>query len=159
MWGHAVECCKSLSARNAETHESVAQVTRGVLYTRAESEGRRLKNPFDTVTEGVGLNRLTGNFSAAHIDSAVTCSDQEAVDMAQHLLHADGLWVGSSSAVNCVGAVKVARALGPGHTVITILCDGGARHSSKFHNTAYLESQGLHVRAVNRDLSWVGAGK
>lgn len=77
------------------------------------------------ITEGVGLNRLTANFQAASIDEAVQCSDQEAVDMAQFLLHNEGLYVGSSSAVNCVGAVKLARLakLGRGQTVVTVLCD------------------------------------
>lgn len=55
----------------------------------------------------------------------------------------DGLFVGSSSAMNCVGAVRVAHMLGPGHTIVTILCDSGARHLSKFQNAAYLAAQGL----------------
>jgi len=132
-------------------------VTRGVLYAREEAEGTRLRNPFDTVTEGVGLNRLTANFARAIINGAFRCSDREAVDMAQHLLQHDALWVGSSSAVNCVGAVRAARALGPGHVIVTVLCDGGARHVSKFHNEAYLTAAGLAPRTVPRDLSWLGA--
>ena len=63
--------------------------------------------------------------------------------MARHLLQEDGLFVGSSSAMNCVGAVKVAQQLGPGHTVVTVLCDGGGRHISKFHSQQYLEAAGL----------------
>ena len=126
------------------------------MYTRQESEGRRVKHPFDTITEGVGLNRLTRNFALATIDDAFHCSDQEAVDMGQFLLQHDGLWVGSSSCVNCVGAVKAARRLGPGHTIVTILCDGGRRHASKFYNEAYLREQGLEVRAPAADLSWIG---
>jgi len=59
----------------------IVQVNRGVLFTSVEAEGRRQKNPFDTITEGVGLNRLTANFDAALIDSAVKCSDREAVEM------------------------------------------------------------------------------
>ena len=88
-------------------------VTRGVAYTRTEAEGTRRAHQTDTVTEGVGLNRITGNFSKALplLDGAVTCSDEEAVEMAGHLLAHDGLFVGSSAAVNCVGAVKVARAM------------------------------------------------
>ena len=119
------------------------RVERGVLYTRHEAEGKRLRNPFDTVTEGIGINRLTENFRRARIDGAVQGTDQEAVDMAVHLLREDGLFVGSSAAMNCVGAVKVAKALGPGHTVVTVLCDGGARHLSKFHCPEYLARHGL----------------
>lgn len=103
------------------------------------------------ITEGVGLNRLTANFQAARIDEAVQCSDQEAVDMAHFLLHNEGLYVGSSSAVNCVGAVKLARLLGKGHTIVTILCDSGHRHSSKFHNQEYLVRHGVCVHNVGHD--------
>ena len=58
-----------------------AQVTRGVLYTRQEAEGKRMKNPFDTITEGIGINRQTGNFSKADIDGAFKGTDREAVEM------------------------------------------------------------------------------
>ena len=119
------------------------RVERGVMYTRQEAEGKRLRNPFDTVTEGIGINRLTENFRQARIDGAVQGTDQEAVDMAVHLLREDGLFVGSSAAMNCVGAVKLAKALGPGHTIVTVLCDGGARHLSKFHCLEYLARHGL----------------
>ena len=119
------------------------RVQRGVMYTREEAEGKRLKNPFDTVTEGIGINRLTANFLQASVDAALRGTDQEAVDMARHLLQEDGLFVGSSSAMNCVGAVKVAQRLGPGHTIVTVLCDGGSRHLSKFHSPSYLEAAGL----------------
>jgi cysteine synthase len=132
------------------------QVMRGVLYTQHEAEGRRMRHPLDTVTEGVGLNRLTHNFSLATIDGAFRCSDQEAVDMGQFLLRQHGLWVGSSSAVNCVGAVKAARRLGPGHTIVTVLCDGGRRHASKFYNAEFLREHGLMLRSPPADLSWIG---
>lgn len=60
----------------------------------------------------------------------------------------DGLFIGSSSAMNCVGAVRVAKALGPGHTIVTILCDSGMRHLSKFHNDKYLSEHGLTPSAT-----------
>ena len=63
--------------------------------------------------------------------------------MAHFLMRHDGLWVGSSAAMNCVGAVKAARQLGPGHTIVTVLCDGGHRHLSKFYNADYLAQYGL----------------
>jgi cysteine synthase A len=117
------------------------RVKRGVMYTSVEAEGKRLKNPFDTITEGIGINRLTKNFiqGEALIDDALQGTDYEAVEMARHLVKEDALFVGSSSAMNCVGAVKVAQKLGPGHTIVTILCDGGQRHLSKFHNPQYLK--------------------
>lgn len=75
--------------------------------------------------------------------------------MAAHLLRHNGLFVGSSAAMNCVGAVKAARTLGPGHTIVTLLCDGGQRHLSKFHNPEYLAQHGLTSKHRGRDLSFV----
>lgn len=131
------------------------KVKRGVMYTREEAEGKRLRNPFDTITEGVGINRITTNFEKAVIDDAFKVSDEESVEMAAYLLRNEGLFVGSSSAVNCVGAVKAACKLGPGHTIVTILCDGGQRHLSKFYDTNYLKKQGLEPRAHGKTLSFV----
>eukprot|EP00850_Spirogloea_muscicola_P008767 SM000047S16906 [mRNA] locus=s47:658701:661877:- [translate_table: standard] len=127
------------------------RVTRGVMYTREEAEGRRMRNPFDTVIEGVGLNRLTSNFAAARLDGAFQGTDQETLDMARYLLAKDGLFLGSSSALNCVGAVRVAQLLGPGSTIVTILCDSGTRHLSKFYNDKYLADQGLAVMSQGLD--------
>ena len=74
---------------------------------------------------------------------------------AAYLLRNEGLFVGSSAAMNCVGAVKAARALGPGHTIVTVLCDGGHRHMSKFHSPAYLTEYGLTPEATGRGLEFV----
>jgi len=120
------------------------RVQRGVMYTREEAEGKRLKNPFDTVTEGIGINRLTANFLQAAVDAALRGTDQEAVDMARHLLQEDGLFVGSSSAMNCVGTAHAAQRVGPAHPAVTVRCDGGSRHLSKFHSQSYLEAAGLN---------------
>ncbi|XP_031404549.1 cysteine synthase 2 isoform X1 [Punica granatum] len=124
------------------------KVTRGVMYTKEEAEGKRLKNPFDTVTEGIGINRLTENFSMATLDGAFRGTDMEAVEMSRYLLKNDGLFLGSSSAMNCVGAVRMAQLLGPGHTIVTILCDNGMRHLSKFYNDEYLSRFNLKPSAV-----------
>ncbi|PSS06034.1 Cysteine synthase [Actinidia chinensis var. chinensis] len=124
------------------------KVTRGVMYTREEAEGRRLKNPFDTITEGIGINRLTQNFMMAELDGAFRGTDTEAVEMSRFLLKNDGLFLGSSSAMNCVGAVRVARSIGPGHTIVTILCDSGMRHLSKFYDPQYLSQHGLTPSAT-----------
>ena len=93
--------------------------------------------------------------SVLQIDEAFQGTDREAVEMAQFLLRNDGLFVGSSAAMNCVGAVKAARLLGPGHTIVTVLCDGGQRHLSKFHNPEYLAQHGLAPKHAGRDLSFV----
>ncbi|KAF7140151.1 hypothetical protein RHSIM_Rhsim06G0228900 [Rhododendron simsii] len=124
------------------------KVTRGVMYTKEEAEGHRLKNPFDTITEGIGINRLTQNFMMAELDGAFRGTDMEAVEMSRFLLKNDGLFLGSSSAMNCVGAVRVAQSIGPGHTIVTILCDSGMRHLSKFCNSQYLSDHGLTPTAT-----------
>jgi cysteine synthase A len=115
-------------------------------HARTEQAERRLqRNRYDTIMEGVGLDRLTANFRLAlpHITDAFKGTDQEAVHMARFLLENDGLFIGSSSAMNCVGAVKIARELGPGHTVVTLLCDSGTRAVSKLYNPQYLAKRGL----------------
>ncbi|KAK9084624.1 hypothetical protein Sjap_025035 [Stephania japonica] len=124
------------------------KVTRGVMYTREEAEGRRLKNPFDTITEGIGINRLTKNFMEAELDGAFRGTDREAVEMSRYLLKKDGLFLGSSSAMNCVGAARAAQSLGPGHTIVTILCDNGMRHLSKFYDPQFLFQHGLSPSAT-----------
>ncbi|KAG5120584.1 hypothetical protein JHK84_038924 [Glycine max] len=130
------------------------KVTRGVMYTKEEAEGRRLKNPFDTITEGIGINRITRNFAMAKLDGAFRGTDREAVEMSRllltllFLLKNDGLFLGSSSAMNCVGAVRVAQAIGTGHTIVTILCDSGMRHLSKFYDAEYLSQLGLTPKAI-----------
>jgi cysteine synthase len=75
----------------------------------------------------------------------VKCSDEEAVAMSRQLLKQEGIFVGSSSAMHCVGAVKVAQMLGPGHTIVTLLCDSGQRHMSRLWNPEFLASRGLSV--------------
>jgi cysteine synthase A len=87
---------------------------------------------YDTIAEGVGIDRLTENFLLAQIDDAYRVSDKEIVEMSRYLLRNEGLFVGSSSALNCVATVRAARALGPGHTLVTVLCDSGQRHLTKF---------------------------
>merc|ERR1712227_176615 len=80
----------------------------------------------------------------------MVCSDQEAVEMAYYLTKYEGLCLGPSAAINVVGAVKLAKHLGPGHTIATILCDGGERYQSKLYNAEYLKSHGLDPKIENK---------
>lgn len=89
------------------------------------------------------------------MDGALKCSDHEAVEMGQYLLRNEGLFVGSSSSVNCVGAVKAARRLPRGSTVVTVLCDSGERHLSKFHDRSFLADAKLSPTATGRALDFV----
>ncbi|RPB27186.1 PALP-domain-containing protein [Terfezia boudieri ATCC MYA-4762] len=110
------------------------KIKHGVLFSPTEKEGTRRRSQVDTIVEGIGLNRLTHNFSLGRplISDAIRVSDEEALAMARFLVEKDGLFLGSSSAVNCFAAVKLAMELGPGHRIVTILCDSGTRHLSKF---------------------------
>lgn len=106
----------------------------GVMFSNTEREGTRRRQQVDTIVEGVGINRITENFEAGRelIDDAVKVSDLQAMKMARWLVEKDGIFVGSSSAVNCVAAVVTALQLPMDSRVVTILCDSGTRHLSKF---------------------------
>ncbi|RKP15972.1 putative cysteine synthase, partial [Rozella allomycis CSF55] len=104
----------------------------GVMFAKEEAEGTRKRHQVDTIVEGVGINRITRNFTEAIIDESFKITDDETIEMSRFLMKNEGLFVGSSSAINCVGAVKAAKELGPGHTIVTILCDSGQRHLTKF---------------------------
>ncbi|KAG8826936.1 hypothetical protein FRB91_010174 [Serendipita sp. 411] len=123
------------------------KVKHGVMYDPKESEGRKRRHQVDTIVEGIGINRLTRNFQQALpvIDDAIRVTDEEAVSMSRYLVKHDGLFLGSSSACNLVAAVKVAKTLAPftGKRVVTILCDSGSRHYSKFWNDEYLKEAGI----------------
>jgi cysteine synthase len=121
------------------------RVAHGVAFAPQQAEARLRRHRYDTVVEGVGIDRLTANFTVGlpHIDGAYAVGDAEAVGMSWHVLACDGLLVGSSSALNLVGAVRAAADLGPGHVVVTLLCDSGLRHLSRFWNDAYLAGAGL----------------
>lgn len=110
------------------------RVKYGVMFDPKEREGTRRRHQVDTIVEGIGINRVTHNFDVGRelVDDAIRVNDDQAIAMARWLVEHDGIFVGSSSAVNCVAAVKLAKSLGPGHRIVTLLCDSGARHLSKF---------------------------
>lgn len=124
------------------------RINYGVLYTHEEAEGHRVRHPFDTVTEGVGLNRLTSNFEKAKIDKAFKIPDDQTLRMARYLIEREGLFVGASSAMNCVAAVKTARMLGEGNVIVTILCDSGSRYLTKFYSKPWLEKYDKKLASV-----------
>ncbi|KAK7554472.1 tryptophan synthase beta subunit-like PLP-dependent enzyme [Phyllosticta citricarpa] len=110
------------------------RVKYGVMFDPKEREGTRRRHQVDTIVEGVGINRVTRNFEAGResVDDAVRVTDDQAMAMARWLVEKDGIFCGSSSAVNCVAVTKAALKMGPGHRLVTILCDSGTRHLSKF---------------------------
>jgi cysteine synthase A len=109
-----------------------------IKHGKLESEG-------SSISEGVGQSRVTGNLEGAAIDDAYRISDEEALGYVFDLLEHEGLCLGSSSGVNVAGAVRLARELGAGHTIVTVLCDWGHRYASKLFNPSFLREKGLPV--------------
>jgi cysteine synthase A len=96
-----------------------------------------------SITEGIGIGRVTANMQDAPIDDALHIEDAQTIRYVYRLLHEEGLFVGSTSGVNVAAAVQVARDLGPGHTVVTVLCDSGANYLSRLYNPDWLAQKGL----------------
>ncbi|MBL7235172.1 MAG: cysteine synthase A [Komagataeibacter hansenii] len=98
-----------------------------------------------SITEGIGQSRVTGNLEGLHFDDAERIPDAEALTQIYELLIHEGLSVGGSAGINVAAAIRVARAMGPGHRIATILCDGGARYQSKLFNPEFLRTKQLPV--------------
>lgn len=104
-----------------------------------------LKSEGSSVTEGIGQGRITANLEGVEIDTPFQIPDEEALPVVFDLLEHEGLCLGGSSGINVAGAMRMARALGPGHTIVTILADYGTRYQSKLFNPAFLREKGLPV--------------
>ena len=109
-------------------------------YTTGE-----FKSEGSSITEGIGQGRITANLEGLPLDMAYQIPDEEALPEVFQLLEHEGLCLGGSSGVNVAGAIRMARELGPGHTIVTVLCDFGNRYQSKLFNPAFLRSKGLPV--------------
>jgi cysteine synthase len=116
-------------------------------YTTGE-----LKTEGSSIAEGIGQVRITENLKGFTPDFPYQITDEEAVPYVFDLLHEEGLVLGGSTAINIAGAVRLARDLGPGHTIVTLLCDYGTRYQSKLFNPTFLKEKGLPVP------DWLGAG-
>jgi cysteine synthase len=99
----------------------------------------------NSVTEGIGNSRVTANLAGAPIDDAIQIDDTECIRVIYQLLRQDGLFMGGSVGINVGAAVALARQLGPGHTIVTVLCDSGTRYQSKLYNAEWLKSKGFTV--------------
>jgi len=108
------------------------------FYTTGE-----LKSQGSSITEGIGQGRITKNLEGAPIDEAFQIPDAEALPIIFDLLRHEGLCLGGSSGINVAGAIRLAQKMGPGHTIVTVLCDAGARYQSKLFNPAFLKSKDL----------------
>ena len=132
---------------------------KGVKIGLADPEGAGLfklytghENPGDSITEGIGQGRITANLEGFTPDHAWRIPDAEALPVVYDLLSEEGLVMGGSTGVNVAGAIRLARELGPGHTIVTILCDYGNRYQSKLFNPEFLKNKGLPVP------SWLDRG-
>lgn len=100
-----------------------------------------------SISEGIGQGRITANIASAPVNEAVQVTDAEALPVLFDLLSEEGLCLGGSSAINVAGAIKLAKIMGPGHTIVTVLCDSGTRYQSKLFNPEFLRGKGLPIPA------------
>jgi len=130
----------------------MALQSKGVKIGLADPEGAGLfklytgkENPGNSITEGIGQGRITANLEGFTPDMAYRIADAEALPVTFDLLEHEGLCLGGSSGVNVAGAVRMAKDMGPGHTIVTVLCDYGTRYQSKLFNPAFLTEKNLPV--------------
>jgi cysteine synthase A len=132
-----------LRAKRADVKIALADPPGAALYSYYTTG--ELKAEGSSITEGIGQGRITRNLEGLTVDHAYQIPDREAVAIVFQLLEEEGLCLGSSSGVNVAGAIRLARELGPGHTIVTLLCDYGTRYQSKLFNPDFLREKGLPV--------------
>ncbi len=133
----------ALKARNPGVTIALADPMGSALY-EYYAHGA-LKAQGNSITEGIGQGRITGNLVDAPVDCAFQIHDEEALNIIFALVEEEGLLLGGSSGINIAGAMALARKLGPGHTIVTILCDSGARYATKLYNPGFLQAAKLPV--------------
>ena len=134
---------EALRSRRPDVHIGLADPMGASLYNwYAHGE---LRAEGGSISEGIGQGRITANLEGLKVDMPFQIHDEEMLDVIFDLATHEGLIMGGSTGVNVAGAIRMARALGPGHTVVTILCDQGSRYQSKIYNPAFLRERGLPV--------------
>ena len=134
---------KFLKEKNPRIRTVAADPMGAAMYSWFKR--KELKSEGRSITEGIGLGRVTKNIEGARVDDAYQIPDQEALPIIFDLARHEGLVVGGSSGINVAGAIRLAKELGPGHTVVTILADSGTRYQSKLFNPRFLKEKGLPV--------------
>jgi cysteine synthase A len=132
-----------LREKNPNVQIALADVYGAALYNWYTTG--ELKAEGNSITEGIGQGRVTANLEGVTIDHAYQISDSEALTQVFDLVEHEGLCMGGSTGVNIAGAIRLARDLGPGHTIVTVLCDHGSRYQSKLFNRAFLAERGLPI--------------
>jgi cysteine synthase A len=133
----------ALKARKPKVKIAITDPLGSALYSYYATG--ELKATGNSITEGIGQGRVTKNLEGAPIDFAYQVSDEEALPILFDLAETEGLLLGGSSAINIAGAIRLARELGPGHMIVTVLCDSGSRYASKLFNPEFLRSKNLPV--------------
>ncbi|MBL4864002.1 MAG: pyridoxal-phosphate dependent enzyme, partial [Rhodobiaceae bacterium] len=131
----------ALKERNKDIQIAIADPMGAALYNFYKHG--ELKADGTSITEGIGQGRITANLEGAPIDHAFQIPDEEALPICFDLLRHEGLCLGGSSGINVAGAIHLAREMGPGHTIVTVLCDYGTRYQSKMFNPTFLKEKGL----------------
>lgn len=130
-----------LKEKNPDIRCVVADPMGSGLYSYVKTG--EIKSEGNSITEGIGNGRVTGNMAGAPADDAIRIDDHEALRVVYQLLYKDGLFMGGSVGINVGAAVALAKQMGPGHTIVTVLCDSGSRYQSKIFNREWLEAKGL----------------
>lgn len=141
--GTLVGTAMGLKAKNKDIKIALADPYGAALYHYfAHGE---LKSEGNSIAEGIGQGRITANLEDAPVDAQYQISDQEGLDIIFNLVREEGLCLGLSTGINIAGAIKLAKDLGPGKTIVTMLCDTGLRYTSRIFNRGFLESKGLNA--------------
>ena len=132
-----------LKERNKNVKIALADPMGSSLYSHIKFN--KLENSGNSITEGIGTARITKNFEKALVDEAFQISDEEALNIIFKLKEEQNISLGGSSGINIGGAIRLAKQLGPGHNIVTILCDPGKRYASKIYNKEFLKSKNLPI--------------
>jgi cysteine synthase len=135
-----------LKERNPKIQCVLADPMGSGLYSYYKTGEIKLEG--NSITEGIGNSRITGNMEGVPVDEAIQVDDPDAIQMVYQMLQRDGLFMGGSVGINVGAAVKLAEQLGPGKTIVTVLCDGGSRYQSKLFNREWLKEKGLLPEGV-----------
>jgi cysteine synthase len=135
----------ALKEKNKKIQVGIADPGGAALYSYYTTG--ELKAEGTSITEGIGQGRITANLEGIAVDKAYRVNDDEALNVLFGLVETEGLCLGGSAGVNVAGAIRLANDLGPGHTIVTILCDYGNRYQSKLYNPEFLRGKGLPVPA------------